>query len=56
MFMTHDEICELFKVDRSQLYHMMKDGFPQPIKISPRGNRWLVEEIRDWVAGKQEDR
>ena len=36
-------------LSRSALYEAMARGdFPRPIRIGPRGVRWIAAEIQDW--------
>ena len=38
-------------LSRSALYEAMARGdFPRPIRIGPRGVRWIAAEIQDWIA------
>lgn len=56
MLLRIEEVCEMFGVGKSQLYEMMKNGFPQPINISKKSHRWLSQEIAEWMKGKMDDR
>ena len=38
-------------LSRSQIYALKAQGrFPQPVKVGPRGVRWIEQEIQDWIT------
>ena len=51
--MTRDEVLAVLKVSRPTLYQWMRrDGFPVPIKVGPRENRWLALEVAAWLEAR----
>ena len=44
-----EEVLEILKCSRSTLYSLMAKGFPKPIKLSSRKNRWRRCEIEEWI-------
>ena len=45
------EVEAMTALSRSALYEAMTRGdFPRPIRIGPRGVRWIAAEIQDWIA------
>ena len=45
------EVEMMTALSRSALYEAMaRDDFPRPIRIGPRGVRWIAAEIQDWIA------
>ncbi len=52
--LTRDEVLALLKCARSTLYAWMEgDGpyppFPKPIKLGAMSNRWVREEVEEWI-------
>lgn len=49
--LTRSEVEALLKCSRSSVYELIRRaGFPKPIKVGPRQNRWLRTEISEWLA------
>ena len=45
------EVEAMTALSRSALYEAMTRGdFPRPIRIGPRGVRWIAAEIQHWIA------
>ena len=45
------EVEAMTALSRSALYEAMARGdFPRPIRVGPRGVRWIAAEIQDWIA------
>ena len=45
------EVETMTALSRSALYEAMARGdFPRPIRIGPRGVRWIAAEIQEWIA------
>lgn len=41
---------------RSNIYNKVRDGsFPAPIKIGPRGVRWLASDVDNWLAERVQE-
>ncbi|MGR5246847.1 helix-turn-helix transcriptional regulator [Vibrio sp. PNB23_22_6] len=50
------EVSEITTAGKSTIYKYISDGeFPLPIKIG-RNNRWIKEEVTDWLLQKKEER
>lgn len=47
--LSPEEVLEMLKCSRSTLYSLMAAGFPKPLKLSSRKNRWRRCEIEDWL-------
>ena len=52
--LTCKEITAETGLSRSTIYRLVRNGsFPEPIRIGPRGKRWLESEIRAWLAERK---
>ena len=41
-------------LSRSSIYRSMSEGgFPRPIKLGQRSNRWLSSELNAWLASRE---
>ena len=48
--LTIDEVLTAVKCSRSTLYVLMRSGgFPRPLKVGLRHNRWLASEVEEWI-------
>ena len=46
-------VLELVGCSRASLYlWMTKAGFPRPLKLGPRSNRWDLGEVREWLDSR----
>ena len=46
-------VLQRLSCSKSTLYVLMsEEGFPQPIKLGRRDNRWYEEEVTEWLAEK----
>lgn len=43
-----------FKSTQTIYTKMAEDGFPRPISIGDRSNRWIASEVEGWIRGKIE--
>lgn len=42
-------VMSLSGIGRNKIYELIKAGkFPQPIKIAPRKNLWVLYEVLEW--------
>jgi predicted DNA-binding transcriptional regulator AlpA len=47
---TREELLTLFRVSRMTLFNWMRDeGFPRPLRLASRSNRWVKAAVRRWV-------
>lgn len=47
------QLCNALNMSRSAIYGLAKRGlFPAGIRIG-RSHRWQVQEVRNWLEGKQ---
>ena len=48
--LTVAEVCEILGVSRNTIATLTReDGFPGPVKIGRRANRWRVAEVAAWI-------
>ncbi len=51
ILLKRPEVEAMTALSRSALYEAMARGdFPRPIRIGPRGVRWITAEIQEWIA------
>ena len=51
------EVLARLSCSKSTLYVLMsQEGFPPPIKLGRRDNRWLEGEVTAWLEGKANGR
>ena len=51
ILLKRPEVETMTALSRSALYEAMARGdFPRPIRIGPRGVRWIAAEIQEWIA------
>ncbi len=51
ILLKRPEVEAMTALSRSALYEAMARGdFPRPIRIGPRGVRWIAAEIQEWIA------
>ena len=52
--MTSRQITAEMGISRSTIYRLSRAGlFPEPIRIGPRGMRWLESEIKAWLLERR---
>lgn len=48
--LTLDEVMAQLKMSRTSIYRLMTEyGFPRPLKIGGRTNRWRQEDVAEWL-------
>jgi len=48
--MTLKEVKKKTALSKSGIYNRINSGtFPAPIKVGPRGSRWVRQEVDGWV-------
>ncbi|MBY6104971.1 AlpA family transcriptional regulator [Ferrimonas balearica] len=52
-----EELEEKVGLKKSAIYRLAKEGkFPKPIKLGPRVNGWVEEEVDEWIAERIAER
>ena len=47
------QVMHMLRMSRSLVYASMKHrGFPRPIRIGPRDQRWLAREVYAWLKSR----
>jgi len=46
------EVLRITGLNRNAVYRLMRDGFPQPVKIGARAAAWPESEVRSWIASR----
>ena len=53
--LTLEEVMAQLKMSRTSIYRLMAEyGFPRPVKIGGRTNRWREEDVAEWLARQPE--
>ena len=56
-FLHINKVLSQTGLARSTLYKLIsEDGFPKPVKITPKSSRWVSSEVDDWKLSRMEDR
>lgn len=57
--LTLNDLRNILHLSRSTIYRKLDPNgkhydldFPKPIKISEKGNRWILLDINNWIAKK----
>ena len=52
--LTSKQLIAETGISRSTIYRLLRKGeFPKPIRIGPRGVRWLESDIKAWLAERK---
>lgn len=51
------EVESMVGLRKTAIYNAIKhDGFPRPIKLTPRKSGWFVAEVADWLQRRADAR
>lgn len=54
-FVRLPQVLKVIPISKSTWWQGVKDGrFPKPVKLGPKTTAWRVEDIREFIASKQD--